>query len=410
MKLFIFEYITGGGFIEENLPISLVSEGAAMILSLLKGIKSPKIKKKILLDNRLKKYPSFFVNTDVEVIENEIDFDSKFIKNIINSDYYLIIAPEFEGILGRLTKLTKDIHTINLGSNFSSIRITSDKYKTYLALKRLKKYLPITIKKKISYKTDQIARACDQIKYPVIFKPLDGVSGEGISLINNKGEIKTGLKKIKESSQINEFIIQEYIDGYDVSVSLFITENKIYPLSLNSQIIDLRGPNAITEYNGGYIPFTHRSIDTEDIFNLSRECINLIPGLNGYIGIDFVLKERPYIIEINPRLTTSYIGLNELLLENPYSQIILKSDFRPDLKKNISVFFSRIEFELNKYIISRKNPKFRYLKDFITPLFNFNNKYSGFIILKSKELRENIEKINRIRKYFKSFKDNDSMK
>ena len=35
-----------------------------------------------------------------------------------------------------------------------------------------------------------------------------------------------------------------------------------------------------------------------------------VPGLKGYVGIDMVLSDDEcYVIEINPRLTTSYLGL-----------------------------------------------------------------------------------------------------
>ena len=35
-----------------------------------------------------------------------------------------------------------------------------------------------------------------------------------------------------------------------------------------------------------------------------------LPGLRGYIGIDFVLTEgKPFVVDVNPRLTTSFVGL-----------------------------------------------------------------------------------------------------
>ena len=39
-----------------------------------------------------------------------------------------------------------------------------------------------------------------------------------------------------------------------------------------------------------------------------------MPGLSGYVGVDVVLGNdgRDWAIEINPRLTTSYVGLRAL--------------------------------------------------------------------------------------------------
>ena len=52
---------------------------------------------------------------------------------------------------------------------------------------------------------------------------------------------------------------------------------------------------------------------------LARAAIECVPGLLGYVGVDLVLGDAEdgctllnYAIEINPRLTTSYIGLRAL--------------------------------------------------------------------------------------------------
>ena len=39
-----------------------------------------------------------------------------------------------------------------------------------------------------------------------------------------------------------------------------------------------------------------------------------LPGLFGYAGIDVIVTEQgPVVLEVNPRLTTSYVGLGEAL-------------------------------------------------------------------------------------------------
>ena len=56
INVFIYEYITGGGLVDTNLPISLACEGAAMILSLIKGLKNPNFNIQIFLDYRFTEY------------------------------------------------------------------------------------------------------------------------------------------------------------------------------------------------------------------------------------------------------------------------------------------------------------------------------------------------------------------
>src|SRR5262249_34540847 len=72
-------------------------------------------------------------------------------------------------------------------------------------------------------------------------------------------------------------------------------------------------------YLGGELPlpepWAHRAAD------LARRALSVIKGLRGYIGVDLVLGEKvdgsgDQVMEINPRLTTSYVGLRVLAQSN----------------------------------------------------------------------------------------------
>ncbi|TFF98776.1 MAG: ATP-grasp domain-containing protein [Promethearchaeota archaeon] len=406
MKIFIFEYITGGGFIEENLPIPLVCEGAAMLLSVIKGLINSDFEINIILDYRLIDYKEYFKDVKVEFIKKKSEFDGIFKKYLEESNYYLIIAPEFDKILEKLTRIAEDgdlFNRKNLGCNSNSINIAGDKIKTYHSLNSLKKYLPETEDCKIRTDLEILNKICKDINYPVIFKPLDGVSGGGVSLIKNKNQIKKGIDKIIANTNLDSFIIQEFIQGSDSSVSLFIKNKKAFPLTLNYQFIQLEDPFKETKYNGGYIPYIAESMDTKEIFDLIKHIPKIISGLNGYIGIDLIIGDRPYIIEVNPRLTTSYVGIKELLLEDLFSQTILNSDINIDLDNSINnVFFKRLEFKIDKNVDIKDFNRNPYKEDFVTPLFKFENKLTGFMVLKSNSLENNINKLKNIQKYFKS--------
>jgi predicted ATP-grasp superfamily ATP-dependent carboligase len=48
----------------------------------------------------------------------------------------------------------------------------------------------------------------------------------------------------------------------------------------------------------------------------ARACAS-IPGLRGYVGVDLVLTNAgPVLIEVNPRLTTAYLGVRASINEN----------------------------------------------------------------------------------------------
>jgi biotin carboxylase len=59
-----------------------------------------------------------------------------------------------------------------------------------------------------------------------------------------------------------------------------------------------------------------------------------ILNLRGYCGVDLVLGKKPYVIEVNPRLTTSFIALARVLDANLGELLIgaLSGDFGLEVK------------------------------------------------------------------------------
>ena len=68
-------------------------------------------------------------------------------------------------------------------------------------------------------------------------------------------------------------------------------------------------------YLGGTVPL--ETALAERATRLAEPALRCVPGLRGWVGVDVVLgTERDWAIEINPRLTTSYVGLRRLAGSN----------------------------------------------------------------------------------------------
>jgi predicted ATP-grasp superfamily ATP-dependent carboligase len=260
-NVFLFEYATCSS---QPLPSSIRVEGLGMFKTLYDGFENP---------------ISFYRATD---------YLGAFKEKLEKAEFALAIAPETDMELHRLTKLVEGSDCRNLGSNSKAVKRTSDKLLTY---KRLKELSPRT----------ELFKGKTDLDFPIIAKPRDGVSCEGLMKIENEKE----LKKVPE-----EYLIQKYIEGRPMSASIIVGDD-VQILSINTQeIIDF-------EYLGSKLPISLSNFDP------IIEAVHRFPGLFGYLGVDFILVDgAPVIIEINPRPTTPIIGIKKSFGYN-ISKIVL---------------------------------------------------------------------------------------
>jgi predicted ATP-grasp superfamily ATP-dependent carboligase len=107
-------------------------------------------------------------------------------------------------------------------------------------------------------------------------------------------------------------ILQEFVPGRAASVAFLCGPRGHVPLLPTFQLLSDDGQ---FKYQGGELPIP-AALSVRAV-KLGRKAVECVPGLLGYVGVDLVLGDaedgsRDFAIEINPRLTTSYIGLRAL--------------------------------------------------------------------------------------------------
>lgn len=117
-------------------------------------------------------------------------------------------------------------------------------------------------------------------------------------------------------------VLQEWIDGEPLSLSLVCHGDRVELVSINRQQIGLRGREApgrqpeIVEFAGVTVNQIDRSGDQGRMLGaLAQRVAMAMPGLRGFVGIDVVWHSvrGPVVIEVNPRLTVAYAGLSAAL-------------------------------------------------------------------------------------------------
>ncbi len=293
--------MTGGGWQGAEFHPGLAAEGLAMLQAVLTDFQSwGRAHIVTTLDNRL---AGLSLAAHHVVSLNHEDYIQALTDLAAQVDEALIIAPESDGILTRLSALVEETGTQLLGSSSTGVAIASDKWDCFLRFRQGGLPTPDT------WRTSRAKAAAvvDDPGFPVVIKPIAGVGCEGVSLASDPASLGMALDLVDSTEK--DILLQQYVAGTHASVSLLVSPSGVLPLSLNEQRVSVGTP---FHYEGGTIPLKHRREPLA--MDCARRAVSLVPGLRGYVGVDMVLTEdQVFVIEINPRLTTSYVGLRRVI-------------------------------------------------------------------------------------------------
>lgn len=291
------EYVTGGGWPEESFPQGLAREGASMIDAMLAQFNLwGKVRFLTTRDSRLKAPEKEIART---ITLHHKDYPGNLRDLMQQTDAALIIAPEDDGVLEELSTLALGCKNLLLGSSPVAVGVCSDKWQTLKVVKQL------GLKAPVSFLVDknQVREKAKELGYPLILKPVNASDCAGLSLVNKEDNLLQAFGAACQGGE--KALIQEYIPGQAASVSLWVKEGRAGAFSLNLQNVE--GVKGFS-YQGGVANIGHHL--REEAFSLAGKAVEAIPGLKGYCGVDVVLgQEGVWFMEINPRLTTSVVGL-----------------------------------------------------------------------------------------------------
>ncbi len=301
MKYFLFEFITGGGLIGESLSNSLVREATHMLQTLIDELNSCCDAEVIITrDHRVEPFKG---NVSQHVIDSS--YHDALIKFIKESDVSCLIAPETNNYLYNLSELFIKNAKTYIGSDLKSVELTSSKLKTNKTLMSANIHTPETV-----ILGDDIPDS----KLGWVVKPDDGVGAQDCCYFKSKSEIKDFLTKNNDN-----YVVQPYLNGENISISVLVYKNRVKLLSCNK--LEIKIKNKLI-YLDSIIVNEYLSYKNE-MRELAENVVECIPGFSGYIGIDLIRSnEKLFVIDINPRFTTSLVGISESLGVNVTEKIL----------------------------------------------------------------------------------------
>ncbi|MBX9787278.1 MAG: ATP-grasp domain-containing protein [Pirellulales bacterium] len=345
MRLFVYEHLMAGGF-GPQAPASLLAEGRAMLVAIVEDFAAAGHDVVTVLADRvdsLTAFPARVVRTGDAATRTAV-----FHKLAHDADWTLAIAPEIGGALTNCHRAVDAAQGRWLGSSLEAIRVASDKHATAEAL--LAAGVPVP--EGVSLGADELPPV--GFPFPAVLKPCDGAGSQDVILLHSRSDAITWPRRTTPQR------LERYCPGLAASVALLVGANTSSSFktddaaalcataSSSSSAVSspaLLGKPAVAPTPGFETAATyalppcqqHLSSDGRFAYlggstpiepalaaraeRLARQAVAVLPGLWGYVGVDLVLGERPdggddVVIEINPRLTTSYLGLRKLAHDN----------------------------------------------------------------------------------------------
>ncbi|MGB3944882.1 MAG: ATP-grasp domain-containing protein [Methanothrix sp.] len=281
MKILIAEYAVATG-----LPGTFQVEGRAMLSILAKSF--VRLGHEVVYPTA---GPAIGAGRGVDLGGRSDDDFGKFLAGT-QADAGLVIAPD--ELLPGFLKTLEESGTTNLGSSPKAARLAADKLACTRRLEA--EGVPVV----------EIAGPNDD--GPFVLKPQFGCGSERMELVD----------ELPEDLDDDGRIATKYHEGGAVSVSLIASADRVLPLTINKQLVSVE---AGFEYRGGIVPY--RSDREEEILKAAGMAARAL-DLRGYAGIDLVVGDLPRVVDVNPRPTTSIVGIAKVMREE-LADLILRA-------------------------------------------------------------------------------------
>ena len=246
------------------------------------------------------------------------------------ADYTLMIAPEIDGILETRCRWVEEAGGRLLGPSSAAVKIAADKWRLG-ELWRQRRVPTPPCRLLLPQETPP------DTFFPAVCKPRFGAGSQATFLLRDAADVQEMWCQARAEGCRDAMLLQNFVPGRPASIAWLIGPRQQVPLLPAEQNLSDDGR---FHYRGGAVPLPKTL--AERAVRLTRPALDAVPGLLGYVGLDIVLGEasdgsQDQIVELNPRLTTSYIGLRalartnltEMMLQAASGQIITEPSWRP---------------------------------------------------------------------------------
>jgi predicted ATP-grasp superfamily ATP-dependent carboligase len=306
-KIFVYEYLCGGGLVDgdDAERDELLPQGLSMRDALLADLlQLGDCELGAASGARVPVPPPQVSALAPRAGESPVDFVAR---QAARHDLTWVIAPETGGLLGSFNRAVEPSRW--LGCDAAAIRLTSAKRATLLRLAAHGVPTPLAFAD-----SPEVERW--------VVKPDDGAGGLATRVHASES---AAWDDWAHRSRIGAGMsLEPWIEGEPLSLSLLCARGGFEMVSVNRQRISIDAAGRL-----GFEGVEVNAIGPSDprwnaLRGLAAQVVHGIPRLRGFVGIDLVWHAHrgPVAIEVNPRLTTAYVGLSAALGRNLAAELL----------------------------------------------------------------------------------------
>lgn len=324
MRILVYEHVTGGGLAGAPLPPALCRDGDIMLRALVDDLADvPGVEVVTTRDARLpdpglparvRRIAAPAPCFDAEAPSRR-DHTPAWLPFCDGVDAVWPIAPESDAVLARHTAAVLTSGRTLLASRPDAIAIAASKRRTSECLARAGVEVVPTVPL-AEFVSGVLPRSAEGW----VVKPDDGAGCEDTSWLPDANAVRDLARRIDDAVH---YVVQPYLSGTPASLSLLCRDAVATLLTCNAQQVVRE--SGVFRFNGVFVGALE--LERARYAPVATAVAAALPGLWGYAGVDLIDTPRgPVVLEVNPRLTTSYAGLRTALCCNPVALVLALLD------------------------------------------------------------------------------------
>ena len=186
---------------------------------------------------------------------------------------------------------------------------------------------------------NELDAVMDKIIFPCISKPTDNSGSRGVMLINNPDELKEAVDYSSSQGRAGGVIIEEYLQGNEVSVEIMVTDGEVHVLQVTDKLTT--GAPHFVEM-GHSQPSRLSEKDVEAIKDVATRAVLSVGIKNGPAHVEIMLTANgPKMIELGARMGGDCITTHLVPLSTGIDMVMATMETACGQKPDVEAKFAK---------------------------------------------------------------------